>query len=275
MRQVGLTVILAQAGCLVPASFARVGIVDRIFTRVGAVDSLGDGQSTFQVEMAETSAILSQATDRSLVLLDEIGRGTAVGDGMAIAWAVAVHMSTAKFGGDGGDIDVGGATVPCAIPRTIFITHYHELNELASLLPSVTAFRMEAIPAGLDLDGSSGDGDWVYTHRILPGASWDSHGLTIAKRAGFPDSVIECAADVLDVLRVPLSELSSHLREALHADLKMATVGNSAKAVRVTASDGASIPCTPTYDAGFEAGRRAGLVEAQEILKARISAPLA
>lgn len=284
MRQVGLTVILAQVGCMVPACFARIGITDRIFTRVGAVDDLSQGQSTFQVEMAETAAILSQTTDQSLVLLDEIGRGTAVADGIAIAWSVAEHMAGARYGAGNLEFDPAKATVP----RTIFVTHYHELNVLASL-PSVEAFRMEVVPANLDLGSGFGDGEWVYTHRILPGASWDSHGLTIARRAGFPRSVIERATEVLNILRAPSSKLSSHLRKSLSPSQNMSDSENmsdsdSAVQARIVgddrgdeinhvsnfhkASDDAS---SPFYDTGFEAGRKAGLLEAQSKLEALIS----
>lgn len=227
MRQVGLTVILAQIGCMVPAAYARLGITDKIFTRVGAVDDVSLGQSTFQVEMAETAAILSQATSQSLVLLDEIGRGTAVADGIAIAWAVAEHMAGARFGRAEANLarSLETETVNHEVPRTLFVTHYHELNVLAEL-DAIEAFRMQIVQSASGTDdggggscenpgGSDNQEQWVYTHRILPGPSWDSHGLAIARRAGFPPSVMARASEVFSILRAPAGELAAHLRGSL------------------------------------------------------------
>lgn len=226
MRQVGLTAILAQIGCMVPATYARLAITDKIFTRVGAVDDVSLGQSTFQVEMAETAAILSQATSHSLVLLDEIGRGTAVADGIAIAWAVAEHMAGARFGDEAKTPTLSLEISKLQVPRTLFVTHYHELNVLAEL-KSVEAFRMQIVKSHFGVDdvgveftdkpgGSDNREQWIYTHRILPGPSWDSHGLAIARRAGFPCSVLSRASEVLSILRTPAGELASHLRRSLN-----------------------------------------------------------
>src|SRR6185295_1213692 len=132
LRQVALIVLLAQAGSFVPADHARLGIADRIFCRVGASDSLAEGQSTFMVEMTETANILHHATAQSLVLLDEIGRGTSTFDGLAIAWAVAEHLST----------------VPGGAPRTLFATHYHELTELARELAHVKNLNVAVAEQG-------------------------------------------------------------------------------------------------------------------------------
>ena len=166
IRSVGLISILAQSGSFVPAESARVSVTDRVFTRVGAVDDVGLGQSTFQVEMAETACMLAQATPHSLVLLDEIGRGTGIVDGIAIAWAVAEHLACSPA------------------PRTLFVTHYHELNELSEMHVNVKAFRLQVVEANGNRDSESPQ--FIATHRVEPGASWDSFGLSIAKRAGCP-----------------------------------------------------------------------------------------
>ncbi|MEO1131884.1 MAG: DNA mismatch repair protein MutS [Cyanobacteria bacterium J06639_1] len=170
LRQIGLIQVMAQMGSYVPAQFAELGICDRIFTRVGAVDDLATGQSTFMVEMNETANILNHATERSLVLLDEIGRGTATFDGLSIAWAVAEYLArTLKS-------------------RTIFATHYHELNELASILPNVANFHVEIKEL---------DDDIVFLHHVKPGGSDRSYGIEVGRLAGLPSSVIHRAREVL------------------------------------------------------------------------------
>jgi DNA mismatch repair protein MutS len=281
MRQVGLTVILAQIGCMVPAAYARLAVTDRLFTRVGAVDDVSLGQSTFQVEMAETAAILSQATAQSLVLLDEIGRGTAVADGIAIAWAVAEHMAGARFGAT-----APGGVSRADIPRTLFVTHYHELNVLAGL-KNVEAFHMQIVQSSLqqDADCLETNGvepiddcgeEWMYTHRILPGPSWESHGLAIARRAGFPQSVLSRAEEVLAILQAPAAELSSHLRRSLlHNDCdaddhrpspitSYSRVADLAPECKETQTASTS----SEYDAGFLAGISVGRADAQRELNA-------
>ena len=173
LRQVGLIVILAQVGSFVPAGAATIGLCDRVFTRVGASDNLVRGQSTFMVEMAETSAILHSATRRSLVLLDEIGRGTSTYDGVSIAWAVSEHLH-----------DV----VEC---KTIFATHYHELVQLSDELVAVRNYNV----------GVREVGDHVlFLYRLQPGGADRSYGIEVGKLAGLPDPVIARARDVLRLL---------------------------------------------------------------------------
>jgi len=170
LRQVGLLQLMAQMGSWIPAQSARLGIADRLFTRVGAGDDLAAGQSTFMVEMAETANILHHATARSLVLLDEIGRGTATFDGLAIAWAVAEHLA--------GPL---GA-------RSIFATHYHELNELAALQPNVANAQVLVEETGDAL---------VFLHRVVPGGASRSYGIEAARLAGVPAAVVLRARQVL------------------------------------------------------------------------------
>jgi DNA mismatch repair protein MutS len=178
MRQVALIVLLAQAGSFVPAASARVGLVDAIFTRIGAVDDLAGGRSTFMVEMEETASVLRGATDRSLVILDEIGRGTSTHDGMAIAWAVAEHLAAGPVR-----------------PRAIVATHYHELAALRDVHPRVSLLRatVEERPDGV-----------TFPHRIEPGAADRSFGIEVARLAGLPPSVLGRAREVADAIE-PLS----------------------------------------------------------------------
>jgi DNA mismatch repair protein MutS len=173
LRQVGLIVVLAQAGSFVPATAATIGVCDRVFTRVGASDNLVRGQSTFMVEMAETSAILHLATRRSLVLLDEIGRGTSTYDGVSIAWAVSEHLHN---------------NVGC---KTIFATHYHELVQLADELAAVRNFNVGVREVGDQV---------LFLHRLQPGGADRSYGIEVGKLAGLPDPVIGRAREVLRLL---------------------------------------------------------------------------
>ncbi|MCT0215627.1 DNA mismatch repair protein MutS [Synechococcus sp. CS-1330] len=175
LRQSGLLQLMAQMGSWIPAASARLGIADRIFTRVGAGDDLASGQSTFMVEMAETANILHHASERSLVLLDEIGRGTATFDGLSIAWAVAEHLATpAERGGIGA--------------RSIFATHYHELNALAGQLPNVANAQVLVQETGDAL---------VFLHRVAPGGASRSYGIEAARLAGVPAAVVLRARQVL------------------------------------------------------------------------------
>ena len=171
LRQIGLIQLLAQIGSWVPAAKARIGIADRIFTRVGAVDDLAAGQSTFMVEMAETANILHHATELSLVLLDEIGRGTATFDGLSIAWAVSEHLA--------GDLRA----------RTVFATHYHELNNLANERANVANFQVLVEETGDDL---------LFLHRVSQGGASRSYGIEAARLAGVPTPVVQRARQVLD-----------------------------------------------------------------------------
>ncbi|MFS0515932.1 DNA mismatch repair protein MutS [Nostoc sp. UIC 10607] len=170
LRQVGLIQLMAQIGSFVPARLAKLGICDRIFTRVGAVDDLATGQSTFMVEMNETANILNHATSRSLVLLDEIGRGTATFDGLSIAWAVAEYIA----------VDIRA--------RTIFATHYHELNELASILPNVANYQVtvKELPDQI-----------IFLHQVQPGGADKSYGIEAGRLAGLPAVVIQRAKQVM------------------------------------------------------------------------------
>ena len=170
LRQIGLIQLIAQTGSFVPATEARLAICDRIFTRVGAVDDLATGQSTFMVEMNETANILNHATPRSLILLDEIGRGTATFDGLSIAWAVAEHLAT----------DVQG--------RTIFATHYHELNELASILTNVANYQVTVKEMSDKI---------IFLHQVTPGGADRSYGIEAGRLAGLPPSVISRAKQVM------------------------------------------------------------------------------
>ena len=172
LRQTALIPVLAQAGSFVPAREARVSIVDRIFARVGASDNIAHGQSTFMVEMQETAHILHAATSRSLVVLDEIGRGTSTFDGLSIAWAVAEHL----------------ASNPKARPKTLFATHYHELTDLADRLPCVINAHVSAREYKDDI---------IFLRKIVPGRSDRSYGIQVARLAGLPSSVLARAREIL------------------------------------------------------------------------------
>ena len=172
MRQIALIVLLAQAGSFVPAESAHIGLVDRVFTRIGASDDLSGGQSTFMVEMNEVSQILHHATPRSLLILDEIGRGTSTYDGLSIAWSVIEHVS---------DKDNLGC-------RTLFATHYHELTGLAEKMPGVFNAHVAV---------SEADGSIVFLHQIQPGGCDDSYGIEVARLAGVPDDVVLRASEIL------------------------------------------------------------------------------
>ena len=173
LRQNALIAVLAQMGSYVPARMARLGVVDRLFSRVGASDDLARGRSTFMVEMVETAGILNQATERSFVILDEIGRGTATYDGLSIAWATLEYLH---------------AVSKC---RALFATHYHELTALAAKLESV---------ANATIEVKEWRDEIVFVHRVVPGAADRSYGIQVAKLAGLPDSVIARASEVLHLL---------------------------------------------------------------------------
>ena len=187
LRQVALIVLMAQAGSFVPASSASIGVVDRIFTRVGASDDLSRGESTFMVEMIETAKILRQSTAHSLVILDEVGRGTATFDGLSLAWAIVEHLHEH----------------PRA--KTLFATHYHELTELSALLPRVVN-RTVAVKEWEDRI--------VFLRRVIPGSSNKSYGLHVARLAGVPVEVIDRAAEILTNLEEQEYDLSGKPRLA-------------------------------------------------------------
>ena len=175
LRQTALLAVMAQAGSFVPAREAKIPLVDRIFARVGASDNIARGQSTFMVEMQETASILHNATARSLVVLDEIGRGTATFDGLSIAWAVAEYLAAHSV----------------ARPKTLFATHYHELTDLADATPGVVNFHVAA---------REWKDDIVFLRKIVPGRSDRSYGIQVARLAGLPHAVIDRAREILGAL---------------------------------------------------------------------------
>ena len=175
IRQIALITVMAQIGAYVPAESAVIGLVDRIFCRVGASDDLSRGQSTFMVEMSETALILNHATDRSLVILDEIGRGTATFDGLSIAWAVAEHLHD---------------SIGC---RTLFATHYHELTDLSNTKQAVANYNVAVREWNEEI---------IFLHKILPGAADKSYGIQVARLAGLPKQVVERAKSILSHLEL-------------------------------------------------------------------------
>ena len=175
MRQTALIMLMAQIGSFVPADKAKIGVVDRIFTRVVASDDLASGQSTFMVEMTEVANILRNATSKSLLILDEIGRGTSTFDGLSIAWAVIEHISNTKLLG----------------AKTLFATHYHELTELEGKIPGVNNYCIAVKEKGDDI---------VFLRKIIKGGADKSYGIQVAKLAGVPDSVIQRAKELVDEL---------------------------------------------------------------------------
>lgn len=192
LRQVGLIQLMAQIGSFVPATSAKLGISDRVFTRVGAVDDLATGQSTFMVEMNETANILNHATSHSLILLDEIGRGTATFDGLSIAWAVAEYLATEIKG------------------RTIFATHYHELNELASILPNVANYQVTV---------KEMENEIIFLHQVQPGGADRSYGIEAGRLAGLPPSVISRAQQVMGQIEKH-SKIALGLRKGIVQPMK-------------------------------------------------------
>lgn len=209
MRQSALIVLMAQIGSFVPAKSANIGIVDRIFTRVGASDDLASGQSTFMVEMTEVANILRNATSRSLLILDEIGRGTSTFDGLSIAWAVVEHISNPKLLG----------------AKTLFATHYHELTELEGKLDSVNNYCIAVREQGDDI---------IFLRKIIRGGADKSYGIQVARLAGVPDSVIDRAKEIASWLEeTDVTDKAKNLqvrtsakkkevvREAVHAEKQM------------------------------------------------------
>ncbi|MDB4388342.1 DNA mismatch repair protein MutS, partial [Akkermansiaceae bacterium] len=178
IRQIALVTLMAQIGAYVPAEHAHIGLTDRIFCRVGASDDLAKGQSTFMVEMNETSLIVNNATEKSLVILDEIGRGTATFDGLSIAWSVAEHLHD---------------EVRC---RTLFATHYHELCALADSKDSVANYNVAVREWNEDI---------IFLRKILPGPADKSYGIQVARLAGLPKPIIDRAKEILSHLEMTSS----------------------------------------------------------------------
>lgn len=198
MRQNALIVILAQIGSFVPAQEARIGIVDKIFTRVGAVDDLSLGQSTFMVEMSETAYILNSATEKSLILLDEIGRGTSTYDGVAIAWSVAEYIATKIKA------------------RTIFATHYHELNVMPNSIEQIKNYRITI---------SEQEGEIEFLRKVVEGSASKSYGIQVAKMAGLPDSVVSKAQNLMTKMQKDFSkDLSSRKSKQTEPDVPQLTL---------------------------------------------------
>ena len=189
IRQIALLTLMAQTGSFVPAKEAEIGLVDRIFTRVGASDELVRGQSTFMVEMTETANIINNATGRSLVILDEVGRGTSTYDGLALAWAITEHIAT---------------RLKC---RTLFATHYHELTELAELFDNIRNYNV-AVREWMD--------EVVFLHRILPGGTDKSYGIHVAKLAGIPKSILSRSNEILEELESAFAKEATGTRLAKH-----------------------------------------------------------
>jgi len=191
LRQAALIQIMAQIGSFVPAEEARLAMVDRIFTRVGASDSLARGRSTFMVEMTETANILNTATPRSLVLMDEVGRGTSTFDGLSLAWAIAEYLHDN----------------PQHAPKTLFATHYHEMTELAALLPGVRNYQMAV---------KESTGQIVFLRRVVEGSASKSYGIEVARLAGLPRSVIERAREILANLEANELDVTGRPKLARH-----------------------------------------------------------
>lgn len=192
MRQQAIIVLMAQIGSFVPAEYAKIGVVDKIFTRVGAVDDLSLGQSTFMVEMNETAFILNSATEKSLILLDEIGRGTSTYDGVAIAWSVAEYISQKIKA------------------RTIFATHYHELNVMPQSYPSIKNYRITI---------SENDGEIIFLRKVVEGSASKSYGIQVAKMAGLPKSVVASAEKLMVRMQKDFSKDLSKGKSAKTADV--------------------------------------------------------
>ncbi|MBP5701990.1 MAG: DNA mismatch repair protein MutS, partial [Lachnospiraceae bacterium] len=199
-----LIVLMAQIGCFVPATSADICVVDRIFTRVGASDDLASGQSTFMIEMNEVSNILRNATSKSLLILDEIGRGTSTFDGLAIAWAVTEHIANKKLLG----------------AKTLFATHYHELTELEGKIDNVHNYCIAVKESGDDI---------VFLRKIVKGGADRSYGIQVAKLAGVPDMVIDRAGEIASSLA--LQDISSVVESIATKDI------SSVRSKKVTRPD--------------------------------------
>jgi len=194
LRQTALICIMAQAGSFVPADEAVIGICDKVFTRVGASDNISSGESTFMVEMNETASILNNITDKSLVILDEIGRGTSTYDGISIAWAIADYLHNHQ----------------ACRARTLFATHYHELNEMAAAYPRIKNFHVAVKDSGNKV---------IFLRKLVPGGSEHSFGIHVARMAGMPSAVIEKANQMLELLEKAHSS-TELIRQEQHIERK-------------------------------------------------------
>ena len=200
LRQVGIIIILAQSGCYVPCKEAEISIIDRLFTRVGASDNLVSGESTFLVEMNETANILNNLTDRSLILLDEIGRGTSTYDGLSIAWSITEYLHDSKYS-----------------PITLFATHYHELIDLANKLSRANNYSV---------DVKEYDGSVIFLRKIIDGGTNRSYGIHVAKMAGIPKVVLKRASIILNNLSNESSSINHELDENINDTSKDLVMNN-------------------------------------------------
>ena len=215
IRQTALLVLMAQMGSFIPASEAKVGVADRIFTRVGAADDIARGQSTFMVEMVETANILNHATARSLVILDEIGRGTSTFDGLSIAWAVAEYL----------------LDHPSCRARTQFATHYHELTEIAMTRKGVKNYNVAVREYGDQI---------IFLRQIVPGGADKSYGIHVAKLAGLPEEVVSRAKEVLENLE------NNSIAEAGEPALAVRKVRDGAKRFKSSRQEPPDRPVQPS-----------------------------
>jgi DNA mismatch repair protein MutS len=207
LRQTALICLMAQMGSFVPAEKARLGLIDRVFTRVGASDNISSGESTFMVEMNETASIMNNITDRSLILLDEIGRGTSTFDGISIAWAIAEYLHS------------NGKTRP----KTLFATHYHELNELGDRLDRIKNYHVSIKEHGKKI---------IFLRKLTPGGSNHSFGIHVAQMAGMPREIVRRATEILAQLESQHIESDNVVTEVTgHAPSSPATEGPSVKPV--------------------------------------------
>lgn len=187
LRQTALICLLAQMGSFVPAASAKIGLLDKVFTRVGASDNISSGESTFMVEMNETASIMNNVSDRSLILLDEIGRGTSTYDGISIAWSIAEYLHNNGV----------------ARPKTLFATHYHELSELAEKFTRIRNYNIATKEVGQKV---------IFLRKLMPGGSQHSFGIHVAKMAGMPKSIVERAAQILLQLEQKVIENNGNLK---------------------------------------------------------------
>jgi DNA mismatch repair protein MutS len=195
MRQVALITLMAQIGCFVPAKQARISVVDRIFTRIGATDDLSSGQSTFMVEMSEVSSILENATKNSLIILDEVGRGTSTFDGLSIAWAVVDYISQ-RIGA-----------------KTLFATHYHELTELEGKLHGVKNYCISVKEHGEDI---------IFLRKIIRGGADQSYGIQVAKLSGLPEEVVLKSKEILKKLEE--SDINKNIKGNINDEVAVSCV---------------------------------------------------
>ena len=244
MRQTALIVLMAQIGSFVPATSAHIGVVDRIFTRVGASDDLASGQSTFMVEMMEVSNILHHATKKSLLILDEIGRGTSTIDGLSIAWAIIEYIANPKILG----------------AKTLFATHYHELTELAQTIPSLKNYCVQVKEMGESI---------IFLHKIIPGSVDHSYGIQVANLAGLPKAVLERAHEIMQAIEQASSQ---DLRHIVQNSSKTIDQSPSIEAVSINSEDDKPSPVEQLNL--FDSQREHELIQSLEAIDIMAITPL-